>query len=213
MPLHGKRTTLLSYTDSVIKTYFLKLQFLAGVAGVFILWTGTLVSMSRAHLGLLDNRPVSFLGTDPSSRLIFSSSLILSAILFINFAFYVQRTFQVNNRFLKYFLIGQVCQIILAISPYGETAKGVIHLIAAFTLAFSLPLLIKQFTISQHDKQHHKLYLGLLRFEQVGFIIGMGLFIFSKGLAPLGEAMPAIGFHLWIFVVTYVAFTKSKHLS
>lgn len=193
---------------------FYKLQRYSGVLAVVILWSATLISMSRTGLGLFDDRPISFLGTDPASRLLFSGSLIISAFLLINYAYYVRREFAVKNKFFRYFVIGQICQIILALSPYGErTVSGVIHLIAAFTLAFSLPLLIKQFTISQQDKKHHQLYQYLLRIEQVSFIFGMGLFIFTRGLAPLGEAMPAIGFHLWILVVTYVANGSSKRLS
>jgi hypothetical protein len=85
--------------------------------------------------------------------------------------------------------------------------------VAAFTLAFSLPLLIKQFTIAQRAKEHYTLYLSLLRIEQVSFIVGMALFIFTRGLAPLGEALPAIGFHLWILVVTCNVSKRSHHLS
>jgi hypothetical protein len=170
--------------------------------------------MHRTGLGLLDDRPISFLATDPASRLLFSSSLIISAALLITYALYVNETFKVHNKFLKYFVVGQCGQIILAISPFGErTVSGVIHLLAAFTLAFSLPLLIKQFVISQRQTKYHKLYVGLLRFEQISFLIGMSLFIFTKGLAPLGEAMPAIGFHLWILVITYISIQSSKHLS
>jgi hypothetical protein len=196
-----------------MKTLVKKLQPYSGVFAVFIIWLATLLSMYRTGLGLFDDRPISFLATDPSSRWLFIGGLIVSALLLIAFAHYVNVEFGVNNKFLKYFVVGQIGQIILAVSPYGETAVGVIHLLAAFTLAFSLPLLIKQFAVSQKKSRYHQVYRYLLRFEQVSFVIGIGLFVFARGLAPLGEAMPAIGFHLWIIVVTYVAIKRPRHLS
>lgn len=196
-----------------MKSSLIKLQPYTGLVAVAMIWAGTLISMYRTGLGLLDDRPISFLASDPASRLLFVSSLIMSAVLLIIYGLYINRQFKVNNKFLKYLVAGQIGQIILAVSPYGETPIGVIHLLAAFTLAFSLPLLIKQFAISQNQSPYHRTYQYLLRIEQVSFVIGIGLFIFARGLAPLGEAMPAVGFHLWIIVVTYIAIRKPNHLS
>ncbi len=245
-----------------------KLQKYSGLAGVIILWTGIVTAMNQAHLGLIDSRPISYLGVNPPTARLFSGSLLISSFLFINFAFYVHRRFHTaeslaqsprpaktpgpglfitfstkiipfryafsrktaknslsagifplklgigsgSNRFMLYFLIGQAGQVIAAITPYGNKSNfKLIHTVAAFTLAFSLPLLIRQFAISQSGKRHHKLYLSLLRLEQLAFLIGIGLFVFTKGIAPLGEALPAIGFHIWIIVVTYTALvTKSR---
>lgn len=197
----------------MIKTLLKKLQPYTGLLAVFVVWAGTLMSMYRTGLGLLDARPISILSTEPSSRLLFSGSLVASALLFICFAYYINTKFAVNNTFLKYFIAGQIGQIILALSPYGETLIGVIHLLAALTLAFSLPLLIKQFMLSQHKSPYQRTYMYLFRLEQIALVIGLGLFVFARGLVPLGEAMPAIGFHLWILVVTYIAIKRPNHLS
>jgi hypothetical membrane protein len=167
--------------------------------------------MFKARLGFFDQRPISYLGVNPLSKALFSGSLLISAILFVSFGLYLKRKFQVNNRFITYFITGQVGQAIAAVVPYGlHTIHGLIHTVAAFILAFSLPFLIQQFALSQIKSRHYRLYLRLLRFEQCTFIVGIGLFIFTRGLAPLGEALPTVGFHLWIIVLTYLAFKMDR---
>ncbi len=162
--------------------------------------------MRRAGLGLVDSRPISYLGVDPLTSQLFSFSLLLSAFLFIHFAFYVRHTYKLKNRFLLYFLIGQAGQIIAAVTPFGKASNyKLVHTIAAFTLAFSLPLLINAFAYAQKNSSHFVLYKRLLRLEQLTFIVGIGLFTFTEGVAPLGEALPAIGFHVWIIAITIVS--------
>jgi hypothetical membrane protein len=196
----------------VIKKVVRRLKQYSGVVGVLVLWTGIATAMHRTGLGLIDRRPISHLGVDPASAMLFSGSLLISAFLFINFAYYIKRTFGVTNRFMTYFLIGQAGQIIAAITPYGEGSPyKLAHTIAAFTLAFSLPLLIQQFAASQTSSAYHNLYVRLLRFEQLTFVIGIGLFVFTEGIAPLGEALPTIGFHTWIIVVTLISYRAGTH--
>lgn len=189
----------------MVKNLPLKLQSYSGVAGVFALWVLILLAMHKAQLGLIDNRPISYLGVDPKTKLLFMLGLIISAILFISFAYYINRRFKVGRKFMAYFLIGQLGQIVAALFPdTPHSCYKIIHTIAAFTLAFSLPLLIRQFSLSQPRSQYHKLYVSLFRFELVAFVIGIGMFILVKGVAPLGEALPTIGFDLWIIVLTYL---------
>lgn len=176
----------------------------SGVVGIVVIWTGTLVSMYRAGLGLIDTRPVSYLGVAPESSVLFSLTLLMSAALFIAFGFYARRKFQVKNRFFTYLLIGQLGQIVAAITPYGDNSRyRLIHTVAAFTLAFSLPFLMWEFARSQTGRPQHRLYVLLLRSELALFVVGMGIFIFTEGIAPLGEAMPTVGFHSWIIALTY----------
>jgi len=178
----------------------------SGVLGVGVIWGGVVVAMNRAGLGLVDNRPLSYLGVDPASAQWFSISLLVSAVLFLLFGLYVRRVYDVHNKFFLYLLIGQIGQVIAAVSPYGKDSPWrLVHTVAAFVLAFSLPLLMREFTIAQTGKPRYRLFRGLLRLEQVTFIVGIGLFIFTKGIAPLGEALPAIGYHLWIIAVAIVA--------
>lgn len=182
------------------------IQRYSGITGVIILWWGITLAMQRTGLGVIDERPLSYLGVNSLSATLFSTSLLTSACLFLSFGFYVRRRFKVTSRFLTYLGVGQACQIIVAIAPYGmKSSYRTIHTIAAFSLAISLPLLIRAFAHSQSASSHIKIYTGLLRFEQISFVIGIGLFVFTKGIAPLGEALPAIGFHIWIIVITFIS--------
>jgi len=190
--------------------YYKFLRF-SGVAGIFVLWTFTVTGMVRANLGLVDTRPLSYLGVDPSSASLFSSGLIISALLFIAFGVHVRKYFNVRSRFLTFLLIGQAGQLIAAIAPYGEQSQfKLLHTVAAFVLAFSLPVLIRSFAYSQTHTSQFKLYLWLYRFELLTFVIGIGLFIFTSGIAPIGEALPAIGFHVWIIALTFLSRTPQK---
>lgn len=188
------------------------MQRYSGLLGIVILWTSILIAMSRTGLMLVDDRPISYLGIDPLSSGLFSFGLLASALLFLSFGLYVKRVFAVkNNKFLIYIIIGQVSQSIVAIAPYGMKAQyKLLHTIAAFTLAFTLPLLISAFTYSQIGTKYFRIYKGLLLFELLMFVVGMGLFIFTRGIAPLGEALPAIGYHLWIVTVTIIAANSAK---
>lgn len=186
-------------------------QRYSGIMGVVVLWTGIIVAMRRAGLGLVDARPISFLGVFPNTAWLFSASLLTSAVLFIFFAFYIYRVCKLSKRFLIYFLLGQAGQIIAAVVPYGQQSEyRLVHTIAAFTLAFSLPLFIRQFALEMRGKPYHSLYVGLLGLELLTFFVGMGLFIFTKGIAPIGEALPALGFHIWILAITYVMILSNK---
>lgn len=180
-----------------------KIAVYSGVAGVVVIWTFVITAMQKADLGLIDVRPISFLGIFPPTSKIFSSGLLISSTFFIIFAFWVAKTYSVKNKFLAFFLLGQIGQVLVAILPYGmESNYKIAHTVAAFALAFSLPFLIFQFYRSQIGKPHYAQYRALFYFELITFLVGMGIFTLTEGIAPLGEALPAIGFHIWIIIVT-----------
>jgi hypothetical membrane protein len=185
-----------------------------GILGVGIIWLGVAAAMYIGKLGLFSTLPISSLGVNPRTSILFSISLLLSSVFFIKFAYYVSREFNVKNKFLLYFLIGQIGQIIVAIAPYGNHSRyKLVHTVAAFVLAFSLPFLIQQFYYSQAKSSHKSLYKNLLVLEILLFIIGIGAFVFTKGIAPLGEILPTLGFHIWIIVVSIISFRKlDSHL-
>jgi hypothetical membrane protein len=180
----------------------------SGILGVAIIWLGVGTAMSRAGLRFIDSRPISYLGVTPNTSHLFSITLISSALLFILFGFYLRSKIQTSNKFLVLLIIGQ---IIAAITPYGkaEPARS-IHTYAAFTLAFSLPLLISAFQNSLKKTSYNNLLKLLVGIECTTFFVGIGLFVFTKGIAPLGEALPAIGFHVWIIVVTFLVIRAPK---
>ncbi len=180
-------------------------QRFSGLGGVAVLWLSIGIAMSIAHLGLIDMRPISYLGVDPRTKLLFSGGLLLSSALFIVFALQLHRNFKLRPRFLAYFLVGQAGQIVAAIVPYGATSSlRLIHTIAAYILAFSLPLLIREFARSRSTDHFYPVYRWLTWLELLAFAVGISLFVFTSGIAPLGEALPALGFHLWIIVITFL---------
>ncbi len=79
---------------------------------------------------------------------------------------------------------------------YSTTLKVLVRLLE--TLAF----LIREFARPQQKSPHYRSYRRLLRLEEVMFVIGIGLFVFTMGVAPMGEMLPALGFHAWIIYVT-----------
>lgn len=184
----------------------LKPQQFSGLAGVVLLWLVIPILMVKAHVRIIDTRPISYLGIDPHTMRLFNLSLIISAVLFVSYSRYVAKHFHVNGKFLMIFFIGQLGQMITAVTPYGHQQPArLIHTLAAYTLAFSLPLLIGEFTRAQTGSPHSGSYHILLRLEQLAFVVGIGLFAFTKGIAPLGEALPAIGFHIWIITITILS--------
>lgn len=187
------------------------LNLYSGVTGVIVLWSFIGFAMNKARLGLIDNRPISYLGVNHDTKSLFMAGLIVSAVLFLSFGYYVKRKFKINNRFIIYLVIGQVAQIMVALFPDASGSPyKIVHTVAAFILAGSLPLLIGQFALFRVKDVRHKLYIRLLWFERFTFVVGIGLFVFTKGIAPLGEALPTVGFHLWIIVLTYIMFKSNK---
>ncbi|HUP26073.1 MAG TPA: hypothetical protein VM124_00305, partial [Candidatus Limnocylindrales bacterium] len=73
-----------------------------GAMGVVLLWTGIITAMHRAYLGIVDSRPLSYLGVNQHTGKLFSFSLLASSALFIGFAFYVRRAYKTGNRFMAY---------------------------------------------------------------------------------------------------------------
>lgn len=176
----------------------------SGIVGIGILWTSVGIGMLRTGLGLFDIRPISYLGTDPASAALFTYGLLVSAVLFIVFGHFVKTNFKVKNRFFLYLVIGQFGQITAALFKFeGHGYSHLTHTIAAFVLAFSLPLLTLKFYQSQSETAHYNLFRNLYRFELLTFVVGIGLFVFTKGIAPLGEILPTIGFHTWIVALTF----------
>lgn len=173
----------------------------SGLAAIIVIWSTVLLGMHLTGLGLFDDRPLSYIGTNPSTQTIFTTGLISSAVLVMCFGWYVYRTFRANKVFLVFLIIGQVGQIVSALAPNQGTTR-IIHTIFAFGIVFSLPILMWQFAKSQPAGSWKQSCYRLLYAEIISFVVGMGLFTLSKGVGPLGEALPAIAFHVWIYWLT-----------
>ncbi len=171
----------------------------SGPAAVFVLWGGILQSMRLAGLSFFSSLPLSKLGVSKRSDFIFGATLIISAVLLMLFCLYLNKTFRVGRKFTVVFMIGQVAQIVAALVPYGGASKN-IHSVAAFVLAFSLPILIWLFAKTQTGRLR-KLANKLFWVELAFFIVGIGTFVLTNKVAPLAQALPAVGFHIWLIAL------------
>ena len=173
-----------------------------GVFGVLTLWSVTLFGMLSSGLGLLDTRPISYLGVAPDSATFFNGGLFTSAVLFLLFGLYLYRKFQPSRIFIALFVVGQIAQIIAAIFVYEGTFK-LVHTVAAFTLAGAIPFHMKYFALSLQQGDIRQKALWLFKAENWFFIVGIGAFVFATGISPLAEILPALPFHAWIFYLTF----------
>lgn len=181
----------------------MKLLRFSGLATVSILWSTILIGLHRAHLDIFGNWPLSYLGVNHDSRLLFNGGLILSALTLLLFLWYLSVQYVTTKWFLSVIAIGQVGQIIAAIFMFGgDQPSKTIHTLAAFTLAASIPIGLWTFALSQ-QKPLKKLALRLAWLQTACFVVGIGSFAFVLHGAPAGQILPALAFHLWIIVITF----------
>ena len=172
-----------------------------GILAILILYIGIIYGLFSINLHLFSSRPISYLGVDHRTMYLFRTTLILAAIFMIIFGLQVKKVFQSSSSFILILIFGQICQIITALLLDNGSTKS-LHSLTAFALAFSLPLLMWRFTVSQSNKQIHKLSLNLVIAETISLTIGLSLFIFVKGYAPFGEILTVLFFHLWVILIT-----------
>ena len=178
------------------------------MAAIATLWTSVGVGMWRTGLGFSDERPVSYLGTDTRSTLLFRAGLIVGAVLVAGFAWFVWDRFHSLDSFLVVTLIGLVGQVVAAVVPlsdaaYGPLPGGVardVHVAGGLVLGASLPLLMWRFAAGQSPGRRRARSYALCGLEVAACVAGV---VLSRGgRAPIAEIVPAWGFHLWIVVVT-----------
>lgn len=186
-----------------------KLLPLVGMVGVCTLWFGVLYGMLQTGLGLLDTRPISFIGAQPGVDTIFNASLFVSAVLFFAFGLILHKRYHPPRSFLVLYCIGQVAQIIVALFIY-EGSEKVVHTAAAFILAGSIPLYMRQFLRADLPYGLRRRLATLYGIEKAAFVVGIGSFIFLTGVSPLAEILPALPFHAWIAVLTWQIVTQTS---
>lgn len=98
---------------------YYKILRYSGVVAVAILWAVVILGMVKSGLKLVDDRPISYLGINPSTAPIFNSILFISAIFFSLFGMFLYRKFKLSKLFLLAFLIGQIAQMTAALYQYG----------------------------------------------------------------------------------------------
>jgi len=173
----------------------------AGVAAVAVLWATVGIGMARSGLRLGDERPISYLGTDARTVLLFRVGLVAAAALLSGFAWAVSRRLRRATGFLTVFLLGMACQAVVAVVPLdGTGAAKTVHLTTGIALGLSLPLLMWRFAAAQAPGRWRGRSYLLLWAEVAGCVAGLALS--RAGRATVAEAVPACLFHLWIIVVT-----------
>lgn len=173
----------------------------AGVAAVAVLWTTVGVGMWRTGLAVTDDRPISYLGTDPRAMVLFRGGLIVATVLLVGFAWVVERRLARPTGFFVVFLVGMVGQAVVATVPIaGEGASHAVHTTGGIVLGLSLPLLIWRFAAGQSPGRWRRQSYGLTWLEVAGVVAGVALSRARR--AVIAEVLPAVVFHLWIIVVT-----------
>ena len=178
------------------------------MAAIATLWTSVGVGMLRTGLGFSDERPVSYLGTDTRSTLLFRGGLIVAAVLVAGFAWFVWDRFRSPDSFLAVTLIGLVGQVVAAVVPLSDSAYGPlpagiardVHVVAGLVLGASLPLLMWRFAAGQPPGRRRAWSYALCGLEVAACVAGV--LLSRSGRAPIAESVPAWGFHLWIVVAT-----------
>lgn len=126
------------------------LALYSGILGIIVLLASVGLGMYWSGLGILDDRPISYLGLDESSGQIFANGLIISALLFIHFGFQIRKIFPTNKAFIILLILGQIFQIVAALAV-NEGSTKILHTISAFGIVFTLPALMWQFAKTQPD--------------------------------------------------------------
>jgi len=181
----------------------------AGVAAVATLWICVGTGAYRTGLDLVGARPLSYLGTDPRSQLVFRGGLIVAAGLMAGFAWFVLAWFGASRSFLAAFLVGLAGQVVAGVVLLtGPGWSHDVHNAGGLVLGATLPILMWRFAAGLPfgpGRRRAEAY-GLFWLELAACAVGFGLSASRR--APIAEIVPALAFHLWVAVVT-VWSTKS----
>lgn len=166
-----------------------------------MLWATVGLGMDRTGLGVGDDRPISYLGTDPRFVSLFRGGLLVASVLLVTFAGAAARHLRRPAGFLAVFLVGMAGQAIVAVVPLDSPGAGhTVHTISGIVLGLSLPLLMWRFAAGQQAGRRRRQAYGLMWLEVAGCVAGVTLS--RAGRAAVAEMVPAGLFHLWILVVT-----------
>lgn len=172
-----------------------------GVAAVVVLWTTLAVGSLLAGFDLLGDRPLSHLGTERPSALLFSGGLAVAALLLVAFHHHVRDRFPVSPGFSVAMLVGMAGQLVAALIPIGgDGLAHRVHTTSALVLGASLPVLMWRFAAAQPRGPWRRLAYSLFWAEALACAVG--LWLSARGVAPVAEILPAAVFHAWIVALT-----------
>ncbi len=172
-----------------------------GVAAVAVLWTTVGLGMAVTGLGLRDERPISYLGTVPETAQLFRMGLVVAAALLAAFSLFLRSVENASVTFLAASLIGLVGQVVVAVVPLsGPGSASPFHTAGGLVLGASLPVLMWRFAASRPPGEWRRTAYRLCWLEVAACAVG--ILLSRSGRAATAEILPALGFHLWIAVVT-----------
>lgn len=180
----------------------------SGIVAIAILWSSVGFSLLLIWFDVLGGMPISYLGVYPDSKLLFNGGLIVSAFLLLVFLYYLNQKLALTKAFKTVFVIGQMSQIIVALTPYDATTIiRPIHTVAGFVLAITLPLGMWLFgNTPDLSSKMKRVSRQFFMAELAIFIVGISWFVFATRGAALSEIAVAMFFDIWIIVVSYEVF-------
>ncbi|HET9442665.1 MAG TPA: DUF998 domain-containing protein [Acidimicrobiales bacterium] len=181
----------------------------AGLAAVAILWSSVGAATVLGGFPLLGERPLSWLVAGPWG-LLFSVGLAVGAVLLVAFHGHVRRRYRVDGWFSAAMLTGLAGQLVAAVLPIdaGGTV-GRVHAAAALVLGASLPVLMWRFAATQPPGRWRRVAVALFRAEAVACVVGV--LLSRASVAAVAEILPAVGFHLWIVVLSVAGPGRERH--
>lgn len=173
----------------------------AGLVAVATLWTTLGAGAELTGFDLFGERPLSHLGTQQRSALLFSGGLVLAALALVAFHRHLRWRYALTAAFSVAMLVGLAGQVVAGLVPIGGDGLGHrVHTSAGLVLGASLPLLMWRFAANQPPGRWRRLCYGLFWVEAAA--VATGLVLSARMVAPVAEILPAAAFHLWIVVVT-----------
>lgn len=172
-----------------------------GVLGVAVLWAGLSLSVVRTQLDIFGVQPLSSLGVNKASEGLFSTSLVLSAMLFICYGWFLYSKFSPWKAFIIVFIISHIGELVTGLVQYGGRQK-IVHTVAAFGWALTIPVAMYFF---QKSLKHNLLLRPAKYFlwaQMVATIIGIAAFIALGKALPLCQLFIALPFHAWVIYTT-----------
>lgn len=188
-----------------------------GVAAVVTVWTTLLAAAAVSRFDLLGEDPLSYMGTQSKSAVLFTVGLVGPAVLLTVFHHHLRGRYPVSAGFSAAMLVGLAGQMVAAFVPIGgDPTDHRIHTVSALILGVSLPLLMWRFAAAQPSGSWRRLAYALFWAEVAA--CAAGLHLSARSIAPLAEILPGTVFHVWIVVVTcagtgYVARGAGRRLS
>lgn len=167
-----------------------------------MLWSTQAVLVATAGFDLVGERPLSYLVHQPELGFLFGVGLTVAAVLFVLFLGHLRRRFAVGVPFSAAMLVGMAGQFVAGVVPIGGNGTtGRVHVVAALILGASIPVLMWRFAADQPHGSWRRRCYGLFWLELAACAVGITLS--QNQVAPLAEILPALAFHVWVFVVTF----------